>query len=331
MNSENREILEFYKKNRYMRFPSLIQLEITQKCPFNCPQCYKPSLKNEHMDINKLKEIIQFCYERGTRQFVLNGGEPLLYPWLSDLFNLFDSYGDVLVSLYSSGFGVNEKIRKIISKDYVSFFISLNGSTLDINKLSRQGYTEAISAIDYLVENGCSIGINWVARHDNIKDFKNLIDLCILKGIVRLNVTSNKQIGTTRKIDSAITKKELIYLAQIINSYSGSSLTITVEWCFSQLRALLSKQQGSIICFAGKYSANVNIDGSFSPCTHLNYPEIFESIEDYWNNSNVLKKLRNLKPCSLCKYHCNFCQAMFEDYKFITDATNCVLAEKNNI
>ncbi|SOY28341.1 hypothetical protein AMURIS_01048 [Acetatifactor muris] len=37
----NREYIKSMKTNSKLPFPYLVQLEITNDCPFNCPQCYK--------------------------------------------------------------------------------------------------------------------------------------------------------------------------------------------------------------------------------------------------------------------------------------------------
>lgn len=37
----NREYIKSMKMNSKLPFPCLVPLEITNDCPFNCPQCYK--------------------------------------------------------------------------------------------------------------------------------------------------------------------------------------------------------------------------------------------------------------------------------------------------
>lgn len=57
-----------------------MQLEITRECPFNCPQCYKIEIENRNMDFSVLQKYIKEGLSKGVKLFVLNGGEPLLYP-----------------------------------------------------------------------------------------------------------------------------------------------------------------------------------------------------------------------------------------------------------
>ena len=50
MNIINREYVKAMKTNSKLPFPYLVQLEITNVCPFNCPQCYKEATQNCHMN-----------------------------------------------------------------------------------------------------------------------------------------------------------------------------------------------------------------------------------------------------------------------------------------
>ena len=31
---------QFFREKGYFKFPPILQIEITQKCPLSCPQCY---------------------------------------------------------------------------------------------------------------------------------------------------------------------------------------------------------------------------------------------------------------------------------------------------
>lgn len=76
----------------------------------------------------------------------------------------------------------------------------------------------------------------------------------------------------------------------------------------------ISKYKG---CGAGRHNFSVNVDGLLSPCRNLDIYEESNSLLEYWNNSEVLKKLRAIEddrrePCLSCKYsdYCRHCQAI---------------------
>lgn len=323
----NREKINFMKENGYHQYPLTMQLEITRDCPFNCPQCYKMELGQKHMDFDLLNRMINEGLQHEVQLFVLNGGEPLLYPDFVNTLKLFRGK-DVAVNCFSSGYGLTEEIIQAI-KDTpnLSFFISLNGSTKEINDLSRQGYDISIKAIKKLQEHNVPFGINWVARKDNLDDFENMIRFCKENHVSQFSVTSNKLAEKKTAVNSYLKHEDIKRLGDLIKA--NPDLNITVEACFPQLTAEIRRLKDSDGCAAGYYNINISLEGMFLPCTHLYYPEKWDSLEDYWNNSEMLKKLRKNVVCNNCEKKCRFCKAMSpESYQdFSTGLQYCAKKE----
>lgn len=334
----NREQINYIKKNNSFNFPKIIQLEITDECPFNCPQCYKKSLSSCHADFEKLTNLIDFCYVNGTKLFVLNGGEPLLYNRFQELIQFLNKY-QVEVNIFTSGYGIDSNWIEFWKKYYTdnfNFFISLNGSTNKINSLSRQGYDVAMQAIELFKENNLPYYINWVARKNNICDFPNMILLAEKFNSLGIEIIAEKLNGMN-KLDLPLDKSDIMELAKIINNYTGK-LKLLVEKCFPLLLNFIDKTSYSLFdgCFAGRMMCMYTLDNEFAPCTHLHMSEKFDTIMDYWNNSEIIKLLRTKsKPsiCKDCKYtRCNFCKAMSLESKndFSIGYKDCPLYEKVN-
>ena len=68
---------QFFREKGYFKFPPILQIEITQKCPLSCPQCYK-NLDEKEMPFDFLKDSIINASRNGTKHIVLNGGEPFV-------------------------------------------------------------------------------------------------------------------------------------------------------------------------------------------------------------------------------------------------------------
>ena len=145
----NREYINRIKKNTRVSFPYLVQLEITNECPFNCPQCYKQEAGDKHMDFYKLRKFVTYCYTKGTRFFVLNGGEPMLYYKILELVCFLNTM-NLRVNCFTSGYGVTDQILEIWNFDHHRLYLSLNGSTKDINDKTRQGYDITLKAMEKL-------------------------------------------------------------------------------------------------------------------------------------------------------------------------------------
>lgn len=105
----NREYVKSMKNNSKLPFPYLVQLEITNVCPFNCPQCYKETTQICHMDFDKLKDLVTHCYDNGTSFFVLNGGEPMLYDKINELLAFMNTM-DIRMNCFTSGYGMTDDI-----------------------------------------------------------------------------------------------------------------------------------------------------------------------------------------------------------------------------
>ena len=305
----NIQDLIFYKKNQYMPFPKILQMEITRECPFNCPQCYKKEITNKELDLQYIKHIITETYNNGTRLYILNGGEPLLHSKIIELLSYLNQLPEIAVNCFSSGYGLNDQIIDILkTTQNINFSLSLNGSTEEVNMLSRQGYTVTLNAMNILSKANCPYDINWVARKDNVNDFQKLLDLSKKYNVRSVSVTANKLNGLTRQIDSELTKNDLILLAQIINK--RQDVIIRVESCFPQLAARICKLNKINGCFAGRINCFVTLEREFAPCSYLmEYAEKYDTIYKYWNESKVLKKLRKRGSCTKCELKCNFCLA----------------------
>ncbi|MDR2177561.1 MAG: radical SAM protein [Treponema sp.] len=318
----NRSEINFLKQNRYHLFPKTLQIEITRRCPFNCSQCYKTKLENTDMDFDYALGLMDTIEQKGVSLFVLNGGEPLLYPKIVPLLQRINKM-ETAVNIFSSGYGLTKEIVDLVkTSKNIYFYISLNGSSKEINGLSRQGYETAMKAVALLKAENAPFGINWVARHDNATDFVNMVSLCRNSHAVYLSVIGNKLTGRN-EMESPLIKSDLERIAAVINNNKDankeSEPKLLIESCFSMLSTYINapKSGYGAHCNAGISNCNINCDLSFQPCTHLKVVEQFASIMDYWHSSSVLKTLRdnpanNLEPCRQCRHRgiCSLCRAV---------------------
>lgn len=167
--------------------------------------------------------------------------------------------------------------------------------------------------------------VNWVAHQSNIENFVNLAKLCARLKVKRLVIMIFKP-DASHNLESAPKGEQLLRLARDIKRLRNElpDLHIEVERCYSPLRALLGQKflinsNTGILkgCSAGRDSISFNVDGHFTPCRHLDFPEHFNNLQDYWYNSNILQKLRMVEtvseaPCAGCRYesYCLSCLAI---------------------
>jgi MoaA/NifB/PqqE/SkfB family radical SAM enzyme len=290
----------------FCRVPELIHIEVTSKCNVKCPQCYNNN-SGKDIDSSMLFQTIKEAGDLGVKYIAISGGEPLLYPEILSAVKMIRAYG--MTSLMAtSGVGLTvEMINNLAESGLDRLFLSLNGSTKKIHELSRGNYDATINALMLLKETNINYEINWVARNDNMEDFSNLVIMCTHHKAKAINVLILKP-DMHNKINHSLDGDQIVALANQIKNLKNSGFNINVEPCFSQLRHHLSWNDGNnmIGCSAGIYLMAINVEGEKLPCRHLQHPtNNTKSLMDYWECSDVLKRLRNIdkniqEPCSSC-------------------------------
>ena len=76
--------------------PELIDIKVTDFCPYECPHCYQDSSrKGGHAEKSVVDSIAYRCKEHKVFEVALGGGEPTLWPHFVDTLETFRHYGVV--------------------------------------------------------------------------------------------------------------------------------------------------------------------------------------------------------------------------------------------
>lgn len=298
--------------------PLGMNIELTDKCPLRCPQCYCTLEGGKHIPHEIASKYIRQAKSFGIKHIELSGGETMCYPHLFELVKLAHDI-DLEVNIAISGWNFTESnLDKLIQAGLNNIYISLNGPTEEINRLTRDGYQYSISALQLLQSKGFSnVYINWVMHRSNADYLPEMIQIA-QKYSVRAIIILAPKPTSKHELNTFPSLQQMQNTTQIIkNAVPG---TILIESCFSPLLAMVrdTKLFGnlnigrSMGCGAGKNLLSVNVNGLLSPCRHLEYFEKWDSLEEYWNSSPILQKIRTLEdekrePCLSCKF-CNYCR-----------------------
>lgn len=302
--------------------PVQMNLELTSRCPLRCPQCYCDLYKGKDLALDKALYWLDNAAKAGVRWVNLSGGETMCYPHLHELIRFCRDHG-LGSNVALSGWGIDEdSLQKLIDCGVSNIYISLNGSTEEVNRQSRDGYDLAIHALELLRQkqfpNTC---INWVMHSFNADDFPAMVKLAEDYGVGKLVVLVFKP-NSDYELPSVPDARQVQEVAKFIRGYRGP-VKLSAENCFSQLRALLGQGfLGNINrgitrgCGAGREGISVSADGKLTPCRHLEIEEDYDDILTYWRNSPTLKALRAMEdapdaPCDGCQYrrYCLPCAA----------------------
>jgi len=304
--------------------PESMNVELTTNCPLSCSQCYCKLEGGKNIDKDKAIDWIRQGGEMGVCSVHLSGGETLCYPHLYEIVSAAAKYcGTVYTALSGYNF-TGEVLNKLIDSGISGIFISLNGSTEEINSLTRDGFALAISALSLLKEKNYSeTWINWVMHSCNTDDFEKMLKLVESFNIKNLVVMTVKP-DSNFELKTPPTAEQMKTFSELIKRHTGK-VQIMVEACYSPMLALVfdDEHRGNSNvgigkgCGAGLTSFNVNVDAMLSPCRHLDYFESFGTLDEYWNQSSVLRQIRlleyiKLPPCNECYYgpHCRHCIAL---------------------
>jgi pyrroloquinoline quinone biosynthesis protein E len=300
-----------------------MNIELTTNCPLNCPYCYCPLTGNRNIDISKAAYWIEEGSKMGVKSVGLSGGEALLHPGIYEIVKTAAAYCES-VNLSLSGYNFTEEVlNRLVEAGVTDIFISLNGSTEEINSLTRNGFGYALLALEMLKTKGFKqTWINWVMHSGNADDFQNMILLAEAYSVGRIVIMTIKP-DSRYELSSVPDAEQMKNVARLIRNHKGN-VQLLIETCFSPLLALasdnhLSGNSNTGIdngCGAGLITFSVNVDGKLSPCRHLDYFEDCSTLEEYWNTSSVLKTIREAElkkrqPCLNCKLnpHCRHCLA----------------------
>ena len=296
--------------------PVQMNLELTTKCPLHCPQCYVHLNTGKELQLEKALYWIKEGAACGVQLVNLSGGETLCYPHLDRVLEECHRLSMNTAVALSGAYVTEERLQRLIDSGADEIYISLNGSIEAVDQLTRDGYSLAIHALELLHKMEFpNTMVNWVMHSHNADDFENMIVLCERYNVRKLVVLGFKP-DSSKQLSSYPTLQQMKKIASIIKKYKGPT-KIEVESCFSQLRALVLS--GFLLnhnigiergCGAGRDGLSVNVDGKLTPCRHLDIPEEYTSMQEYWEKSSFLEKLRAVEehrgsPCRECKLHRN--------------------------
>lgn len=318
-----RQSQNMYTEPDAFEHPVLMNLELTTRCPLHCPQCYCQLEGGRDLSLSEAEKWLKEAAANGVCHVNLSGGETMCYPHIFQVTEIAAGLGlrpNIAVSGYHFG---REEVRRFVHSGIENICVSLNASCQECNALTRDGYDLAIRALQALkdekFERTC---INWVMHNSNADDFEELVKLAEEYNVSEVDVMVFKPDARNQR-NTLPTLEQMRNTAAFIKQYKGQ-VKIEAEPCFSQMRALLGErffvnlnrgiQKG---CGAGRDGISVSVDGRLTPCRHLDVREEFDSIEEYWNCSPLLQKLRKLEnnrkePCDMCGYrqHCRPCAAV---------------------
>lgn len=260
----------------------VVVIQITKKCPYNCPQCYM--LKgNIDLPIEDAKTLIDSSLLLGAKAIQITGGEPTGYPNLCELIEYAHSRG-LYVFLATSGYKHSiEYYCDLKDRGLDIICVSINDIDEDVNKLSRDTYVESLVAIREAVEVGLLCCANVVVSDQNIQNLEVLASYLKRLGVERVDVLRPIH-SFDRKYVPSLSLQTVQKLVDIVNQDPDF---FRVENCFKEYWEYTT-QQVFVCQDVGNTSLFVNADGTISPCSKMQRYR-YNSIDEMMKAKNEWK------------------------------------------
>lgn len=257
-------------------------IQVTTCCPYNCPQCYMER-GNENLSEEAGKKFIDSLAECGGRLLQITGGEPMLYEHLSGLVS-YANTRNLSTIIATSGVGYSaENYKELVRHGLDVLSVSLNDIEENKNAMSREMYSESISAIKMACKAGMICYVNVVVSDLNIDNLEVLSRYLMRIGVERVII-----IRPVSSFDGAylpsLSESTLMKLEQLIKKYPNYYI---VERCFKEYWDYTTNDVFE--CQAARETfVFLNADGTFSPCSQLQQYR-YQSIEEMWKEKDIWK------------------------------------------
>lgn len=118
--------------------PELVDLKITQFCPFGCEFCYQSSTKEGlHAPLGKIKEYVDYLAELKVMEIAIGGGEPTMHPDFIEIIKYIHEKGIIAnFTTYSVAWLKKNDIVQAV-RNYISAIGVSVHSIADISKVEK--------------------------------------------------------------------------------------------------------------------------------------------------------------------------------------------------
>ena len=278
-----------------MRTPDQVTISITEECPNHCAHCALPdSGKRLHLSPETVKDVIAQVLDMGSTLIIFDGGEPALYPELSQLVAAVDERA--AATLFTSGAGFTSALAEQLKRaGLYAVNVSLDSPLSEEHDLmrGRKGvFSEAMAAVGHALQAGLLVDLYVVLRRENMHHLQAFHDLARRIGAQELTFFEVTATGRwSERQDIALTTEDHARLADFVRGAAEPRIFSVPE------------AYRLFGCFAAGTWMHITPAGEVYPCSC--YPEswgsIFEEpIRDIWQRMGSFP-FRKSKTCPMRK------------------------------
>lgn len=255
-------------------------LQVTTACPLSCAQCYMDHT-GAHMQLAAAQEILLQAKAMGAELVQLTGGEPMVYPQLTDVVQ-YCTQRELMTVIATSGYG-HERLQDLKDAGLSAVCVSLNSIDPEVNGHTRQRYSLAIEAIREAVRLEIPCFVNLVLTGESVQTLPQTAEALENMGVSGL-ILLQRFPNYKGEGGHALTREEMTRVRDCVCQKRDF---IQVERCCKDYWARYYGLTGPC-AEGGKRSLFWNVDGTVSPCSQKSgyaYPtvEALQADSDRWS------------------------------------------------
>lgn len=257
--------------------PLFVIFSVTNRCPSNCSYCSIPCREHKELTTDEIKSLIDQIKKMGTQRLGIWGGEPLVRDDIGEIVDYALDKG-LYVTLDSNGYLLPEKIEKL--KRLPHLLLSLDGPE-EAHDANREpgSFKKVMKAVEAASAKKMNLWTITVLTKNNIgkESLDYLLDLA-----EKYNFTTTYQLlhhsenfgdSFSLRPSGEEYNEAVKYLMK--RKQEGARIGTSMR-AFQHLldwpdhsKFKIPEGKGSWKCWAGKFYANVDVDGKVYPCSLL--------------------------------------------------------------
>lgn len=296
----------------------ILEIELTNRCVLNCEHCYVDKSAAADFDAATALRIVKEADELQVNRLVFTGGDPMLYPQMTELALLAKRLGIPEVALLTSGVLITESgVAELRCFDIVQLSLDIPTAAIPLRKMDMEQLTKTIKLLQ-------SAGIRPLLfatlYNDVFPHIEAMVEfaqqLGVHLGFNKLLPVRNNPLLQQRCLSQENYRQALQQVVKLKSQGYDLQWGDPLLFHFDAERKarFLSADPDSIVggCTAGVASAYITVDGSVYPCPFVPVScgnILTQALRSIWEDSLLLGKLRQRihfsGRCGACAFrHC---------------------------
>lgn len=234
-------------------------ITVNKLCNMDCFWCYdrygEKAGFNMHRDL--MFDLIDLCSEGGVRKIVFLGGEPTIYPFLSDGLKRCKEKG-MLSEITTNGLLLSDKahLDNLLQANLDSVMLSLKGINREnyYRTTGKDCFDSIVKAVENLSRCGIKFGLSAMLTTSFIEHLDDLMELLSEKG-AQLIVFSFLKEPQSAECDHAFfeANSQKILLPMLYNKLKTVSAAKPMKWFVECCYPITGLEKGSEAFFEGRF------------------------------------------------------------------------------